>query len=210
MARSAGATASRPAARTGRRRAPARARTGGSMGRRPASQGRRAQDSYRRRRQQLRSPRPYCATARSATEAAAGISTSRRKPHGSPTDSPTTSGSVRTCLRSSAAKWSVSSAKGEDIERLRRDFPVRTEHAGRRVCDGLRILAEPTFPAPIDPAQDGCAAGSTRCYRHVCRPAGCGRRPPSRRGAAGSGGCCDGRRRRTESTARAQSAAHTS
>jgi hypothetical protein len=43
--------------------------------------------------------------------------------------------------------------KGVDIERLRRDFPVRTEHAGRRVCDGMRILAEPTFPVPIDVAQ---------------------------------------------------------
>ncbi len=27
-----------------------------------------------------------------------------------------------------------------DVERLRRDFPIRTEHAGRRVCDGERVL----------------------------------------------------------------------
>jgi hypothetical protein len=29
----------------------------------------------------------------------------------------------------------------DDVERLRRDFPVRTEHAGRRVCDGEQVLA---------------------------------------------------------------------
>ena len=31
--------------------------------------------------------------------------------------------------------------KPADVNRLRRDFPVRTEHAGRRVCDGLAVLA---------------------------------------------------------------------
>jgi hypothetical protein len=40
------------------------------------------------------------------------------------------------------------------IEQLRRNFPVRTEHAGKRVCDGLRILAQQTFPIPgLDPDQ---------------------------------------------------------
>jgi hypothetical protein len=43
--------------------------------------------------------------------------------------------------------------RGVDIEQLRQDFPVRTEHAGRRVCDGLRVLAEPTFPVQLDAAQ---------------------------------------------------------
>jgi hypothetical protein len=40
------------------------------------------------------------------------------------------------------------------IERLRRDFPVRTEHAGRRVCDGLRILAQRPFPVALDADQE--------------------------------------------------------
>lgn len=36
-------------------------------------------------------------------------------------------------------------ADRDDVSRLRRDFPVRTEHAGRRTCDGLAVLAaEPT------------------------------------------------------------------
>jgi hypothetical protein len=39
------------------------------------------------------------------------------------------------------------------ILRLRRDFPVRIEHAGRRTCDGLAILAAPPpslgLPAPV-------------------------------------------------------------
>lgn len=42
---------------------------------------------------------------------------------------------------------------GPRIERLRRDFPLRTEHAGRRVCDGLAVLALEDFPVPLDPAQ---------------------------------------------------------
>jgi hypothetical protein len=29
------------------------------------------------------------------------------------------------------------------VERLRRDFPIRSEHAGRRVCDGQAVLAAP-------------------------------------------------------------------
>jgi hypothetical protein len=41
----------------------------------------------------------------------------------------------------------------QDIDQLRRAFPVRREHAGRRVCDGLRVLAQPSFPLTLDPAQ---------------------------------------------------------
>jgi hypothetical protein len=40
------------------------------------------------------------------------------------------------------------------IEELRHRFPVRSEHAGKRVCDGLRILAQDTFPVPLDPGQE--------------------------------------------------------
>jgi hypothetical protein len=40
-----------------------------------------------------------------------------------------------------------------DVERLRRDFPVRAEHAGRRVCDGFKVLAEDPFPVPLDTDQ---------------------------------------------------------
>ena len=29
-----------------------------------------------------------------------------------------------------------------DIQRLRTDYPIRTEHAGRRVCDGLAVIAQ--------------------------------------------------------------------
>jgi hypothetical protein len=39
------------------------------------------------------------------------------------------------------------------IERLRRDFPVHPEHAGRRVCDGLAVLRQDQLPVPLDPAQ---------------------------------------------------------
>jgi hypothetical protein len=39
------------------------------------------------------------------------------------------------------------------VERLRRDFPVREEHAGRRVCDGQAVLA-------ADPATLGLPAGT--------------------------------------------------
>ncbi|MCG5219247.1 hypothetical protein [Streptosporangium sp. KLBMP 9127] len=38
-----------------------------------------------------------------------------------------------------------------DVARLRHDFPVRTEHAGRRVCDGLAVLAAPPSSLSLDP-----------------------------------------------------------
>lgn len=44
-------------------------------------------------------------------------------------------------------------ARTADVEQLRRDFPVRTEHAGRRVCDGLQVLSQDPFPVPLDAAQ---------------------------------------------------------
>lgn len=39
------------------------------------------------------------------------------------------------------------------IERLRREFPVHPEHAGRRVCDGLAVLRQATLPVTLDPQQ---------------------------------------------------------
>lgn len=44
-------------------------------------------------------------------------------------------------------------ARTADVEQLRRDFPVRTEHAGRRVCDGLQVLGQDPFPVALDAAQ---------------------------------------------------------
>lgn len=41
----------------------------------------------------------------------------------------------------------------DDIATLRSTFPVRTEHAGRRVCDGLAALDADPFPAALDPEQ---------------------------------------------------------
>jgi hypothetical protein len=41
----------------------------------------------------------------------------------------------------------------QDIEALRQRFPVRTEHAGRRVCDGMKVLAEQSFPVTLDATQ---------------------------------------------------------
>jgi hypothetical protein len=46
----------------------------------------------------------------------------------------------------------------EDIATLRRDFPVRTEHAGRRVCDGLQVLAADPFPVSLDAKQTEAVA----------------------------------------------------
>ncbi|HJV08831.1 MAG TPA: hypothetical protein VJ653_04095, partial [Acidimicrobiales bacterium] len=37
-----------------------------------------------------------------------------------------------------------------DVERLREDFPARTEHAGRRVCDGQKVLAAPPASLGLD------------------------------------------------------------
>ncbi|WP_405523536.1 hypothetical protein OG426_09855 [Streptomyces canus] len=39
------------------------------------------------------------------------------------------------------------------IERLRRDFPVRAEHVGRRVCDGLAVLRVTNLPVPLNQPQ---------------------------------------------------------
>jgi hypothetical protein len=49
-------------------------------------------------------------------------------------------------------------ARTPDVARLRRDFPVRTEHAGRRVCDGLKVLAQDPFPVALDAEQEGALA----------------------------------------------------
>ena len=46
----------------------------------------------------------------------------------------------------------------ESIATLRRDFPARTEHAGRRVCDGMQVLAADPFPVALDAAQTGAIA----------------------------------------------------
>ncbi|MER5423919.1 hypothetical protein [Streptosporangium roseum] len=40
-----------------------------------------------------------------------------------------------------------------DVARLRRDFPVKVEHAGRRVCDGLAILAAAPSALGLDPVR---------------------------------------------------------
>ncbi|MET9023770.1 hypothetical protein ABZV93_27730 [Actinopolymorpha sp. NPDC004070] len=40
-----------------------------------------------------------------------------------------------------------------DVARLRREFPVRTEHQGRRTCDGLAVLAAPPSSLGLDPAR---------------------------------------------------------
>jgi hypothetical protein len=42
-------------------------------------------------------------------------------------------------------------ADPEDVARLRRDFPARTEHEGRRVCDGLKVLSAPPASLGLDP-----------------------------------------------------------
>jgi hypothetical protein len=39
-----------------------------------------------------------------------------------------------------------------DVERLRREFPLRTEHAGRRTCDGRAVLAAPAASLGLDAA----------------------------------------------------------
>ena len=44
------------------------------------------------------------------------------------------------------------------MERLRQNFPVRAEHAGRRVCDGVTILAAAPFPVPVDATQHAALA----------------------------------------------------
>jgi hypothetical protein len=44
------------------------------------------------------------------------------------------------------------------IETLRNEFPVRTEHAGRRVCDGVQVLAADPFPVALDTDQQAAIA----------------------------------------------------
>ena len=40
--------------------------------------------------------------------------------------------------------------RAADIQALRTAFPVRTEHAGRRVCDGMKVLAATQLPVTLD------------------------------------------------------------
>jgi hypothetical protein len=47
---------------------------------------------------------------------------------------------------------------GVAVERLRRDFPVRAEHAGRRVCDGLRLIRRDPFPVTLNAGQRAALA----------------------------------------------------
>ncbi len=49
-------------------------------------------------------------------------------------------------------------ASTPEIEQLRSQFPVRAEHAGRRVCDGVQVLAQDPFPVQLDGAQAGAIA----------------------------------------------------
>ncbi len=46
----------------------------------------------------------------------------------------------------------------EHVKQLRADFPIRVEHAGRRVCDGLKVLAADSFPVPLEEAQTAAIA----------------------------------------------------
>ena len=46
----------------------------------------------------------------------------------------------------------------DDIATLRRDYPVRTEHAGRRVCNGLAVLAAAPFPVTLTADQSAAVA----------------------------------------------------
>ncbi len=49
-------------------------------------------------------------------------------------------------------------AHTEDVLTLRRDFPIRAEHAGRRICDGLKVLAQQPFPVPLNAEQEASVA----------------------------------------------------
>lgn len=44
-------------------------------------------------------------------------------------------------------------ADRDDVARLRQDFPVRTEHEGRRTCDGLAVLAAAPSSLGLDAAK---------------------------------------------------------
>ena len=43
--------------------------------------------------------------------------------------------------------------RAADIQALRTAFPVRTEHAGRRTCDGMKVLAATQLPVTLDAAE---------------------------------------------------------
>jgi hypothetical protein len=45
-------------------------------------------------------------------------------------------------------------AHSDDVLTLRSHFPVRTEHAGRRTCNGLEVLAQQPFPVPLSSEQE--------------------------------------------------------
>jgi hypothetical protein len=46
----------------------------------------------------------------------------------------------------------------EDIQTLRTAFPVRTEHVGRRVCDGMKVLAAQSLPVTLNATQQAAIA----------------------------------------------------
>jgi hypothetical protein len=55
----------------------------------------------------------------------------------------------------------------ELIAALRRSFPIRSEHAGRRTCDGVKVLAEQPFPVDVGADQAVALAvlrDSLDCY----------------------------------------------
>lgn len=68
---------------------------------------------------------------------------------------------IATQVRAGAHLYEV---MGREVERvigapgliadLRRDFPLRVEHAGRRTCDGVAVLAAAPFPVSVDANQE--------------------------------------------------------
>ena len=52
----------------------------------------------------------------------------------------------------------VAAEHGVDLQALRQAFPVRTEHAGRRVCDGLKVLAAQQLPITLNATQTAAIA----------------------------------------------------
>ena len=98
-------------------------------------------------------------------------------------------------------------ARLADVHRLRATYPLRTEHEGRRVCDGLAVLAAP--PADLGLARRagrvGPAAGR---HRRLRRPVGGRGRPPRHRGPSRRRRRGDGCRRRDFAPPGAGLAAH--